>query len=347
MYPCASFRSHQEHHSVQTRIFYLWLLLCVTVAGCSSGRELPVVWEFSTNYATVTNPAVGAGYAVFGSDKLYCVEAQSGRLVWSFDTTGTVTSQPVIRNNKVYFQCGGLYCLDLASGKLLWEFWTEEWGDKTPVVSDAVVVCVREGTLYCIDESRGSKLYALPFAQAACTPVLAADALIIAAYGMLQCLDATRGTIRWQKAIPNADTRFSFAADERKLYMPVQQGIQAIDLTTGGPLWLFPIKDMLLINSFFIADDALYAAYGNLFCIDKENGSLLWQYTPPAPVFMPALDNGNLYAVNTRLKLCCIDLKQRTQIWEVKAKRSATFSDGFLYKGSGNAKAYCLKLMPQ
>ncbi|MCX8042782.1 MAG: PQQ-binding-like beta-propeller repeat protein [Desulfobacterota bacterium] len=328
---------------MKTLVYYL-VILCITVAGCSSQKRLPVVWKFKTGYAMVTHPAVTNGYAVFGSDKLYCVDAKNGNLIWTFDTVTAVTSQPVIKNNRVYFQCGGMYCLDLISGKLLWEFWSEEWGEKKPVVSATVALCIRGKTLYCLDGITGSKRYELPVGDGDSQLISAGDALIVAGNGILKCFDVISGIEKWQRSIPDEDMVYSLAADERRVYIPDHQGLRAFDLATGDSIWLFPIKDLSPIDSFVVADDAIYIVYGDVYCLDKEDGKLLWKYAPPAPIFTPILDGTMLYAMNIRMKLCRIDLQQRRQIDELRINRSGTFSGGFLYKGSGRATAYCMRL---
>ena len=71
---------------------------------------------------------VAAGNSIyFGSsadDKVYCLDAVTGREKWSFFTEGPVRLAPTIANGKVYVGSddGWAYCLDAENGKLLWKY---------------------------------------------------------------------------------------------------------------------------------------------------------------------------------------------------------------------------------
>lgn len=62
----------------------------------------------------------------FGSsadDKVYCLDAKSGREQWSFFTEGPVRFAPTIHKGRAYFGSddGRVYCLDARSGKTIWK----------------------------------------------------------------------------------------------------------------------------------------------------------------------------------------------------------------------------------
>ncbi len=67
----------------------------------------------------------GEGNIYFGSsadDKVYCIDAESGRERWSFFTEGPVRLAPSYAEGKLYFGSddGHVYCLDAGTGKLKW-----------------------------------------------------------------------------------------------------------------------------------------------------------------------------------------------------------------------------------
>ena len=67
----------------------------------------------------------GEGNIYFASssdDKVYCLDAKSGRERWSFFTEGPVRLAPSYAEGKLYFGSddGRVYCLDAGSGKLRW-----------------------------------------------------------------------------------------------------------------------------------------------------------------------------------------------------------------------------------
>ena len=328
-------------------LLYLLPLLCLPLAGCSSGERLPFVWEFTTGYPMVTTPAVEGRYAVFGSDKLYCVDAHTGGFVWSFDTFTTLTSHPIIAGNRVYFQCGGCYCLDLATGRVLWEFWTDQWGDKKPAVSEAMIVCVHGDTMYCLESGTGKTISKIPAGEMLKPPLLFGGMIVVSDQEEIRCIDAASGSIRWRLAMPGQNPWFNIAGDAERVYVPVPGGIQAYDLMSGAAAWLFPLADADQIKLCDVGKDFVYVVFGSVYCLEKKTGSIVWQYAPPHPLFAPFVSGDFLYARSMQGKLCCIDLIKRKQIWETKGLRSGTVHDGYLYRGSNTAKAYCMKLPSQ
>gem|GEM_PF-1188715 len=319
-------------------------LLSVLLSSCSSKEHLPVVWEFATNYALVTMPSVEGRFAVFGSDKLYCVDATSGTLIWTFETFGPITSQPVIRDGRVFFQCGGLYCLELATGKLLWEFWTEAWGETTPAVSDTMVACTQGENLFCIDAATGKKLVAVPVGKQVKAPLLIGSQMLVCGQTELRCIDATAGTVQWSLMLPGESEWLHIAAVEEHVYLPVEGGVKAVDILTGEVRWFFPIPDIEQIPSCAVTKDFLYVVFGTVYCLDKKTGAVVWHYNPPKPLFVPIVDGDVLYATNITGRLSCIDLKERKILWTVKGARRGTFQGGYFYRGSAKARAYCMKL---
>lgn len=78
-------------------------------------------------YDRAYHVAVAAGMVYFGSsadDKIYALDAVTGRERWSFFTGGPVRTAPTIYEGKVYVGSddGQIYCLDAADGGLLWTY---------------------------------------------------------------------------------------------------------------------------------------------------------------------------------------------------------------------------------
>jgi len=71
---------------------------------------------------------VTVGDAVFfgssADDKVYCLDARTGRTRWSFFTEGPVRLAPTVADGKILFGSddGWVYCLRAADGSLLWKY---------------------------------------------------------------------------------------------------------------------------------------------------------------------------------------------------------------------------------
>lgn len=69
---------------------------------------------------------VAQGRVYFGStadDKVYCLDAKTGRELWSFYTEGPVRLAPTIADGRAFFGSddGSVYCLDAATGQPVWQ----------------------------------------------------------------------------------------------------------------------------------------------------------------------------------------------------------------------------------
>ena len=89
------------------------------------------IWNKKANlkarvtYDRAFHVVAGGGNVYFGSsadDKVYCIDAASGRERWSFFTEGPVRLAPTWSEGKLYFGSddGNVYCLDAGSGELKW-----------------------------------------------------------------------------------------------------------------------------------------------------------------------------------------------------------------------------------
>ncbi len=75
----------------------------------------------------VYNVALSGGRIYFGTtedNKVYCLDAATGRKLWDFFTDGPVRLAPTVYKGRVYVGSddGCVYCLDAATGKLVWKF---------------------------------------------------------------------------------------------------------------------------------------------------------------------------------------------------------------------------------
>lgn len=98
--------------------------------GGSFGPKQPVEprWEFDTDAAVRSSPAVVDGTVYVGSDDghLYAIETSSGDLEWSFETEAPIESSPAVMGQTVYVGSddGHLYAVSVHTGEKRWEFET-------------------------------------------------------------------------------------------------------------------------------------------------------------------------------------------------------------------------------
>ncbi len=83
--------------------------------------ELPRVRFDDANHTVVAGGALYFGSSA--DNKVYCLDAGSGRVRWTFFTGGPVRLAPTVSEGRVYVGSddGYVYCLDAASGKVIWQ----------------------------------------------------------------------------------------------------------------------------------------------------------------------------------------------------------------------------------
>jgi len=136
------------------KIYFLFFSACGRVEGPQ------VLWDFKTGGFINTKPVVFKGLVFISSDKLYCLDKETGRLLWDHETLGNMRSSAVIsEENRIYFSIGGLYCLDVFTGNIIWEFWRGGWTDNQPVVDSDRVYNMAGKKIYCLDACNGSLIW--------------------------------------------------------------------------------------------------------------------------------------------------------------------------------------------
>jgi outer membrane protein assembly factor BamB len=151
--------------------------------------------------------AVAGGSVFFGSsadDKIYCLEASTGRERWSFFTGGPVRLAPAFAEGRIYAGSddGFVYCLDAKQGRLLWK--RNPSGERRLVLGNGRMISIAPvrtgvvvdgGVAYC-----GAGLFPL---QSAC----------------LAALDARTGEVLWKKDHDFSPQGYLLASVDR-LYVP-------------------------------------------------------------------------------------------------------------------------------
>jgi len=168
---------------------------------------------------------IGGGRVCFGSsadDKVYCLDARTGRELWSFYTEGPVRLAPTLAEGRVYFGSddGVVYCLDAASGEPVWQ--------TRAVAEDRRI------------PGNGRIISNWPIR----TSVVVQDGLVYTTAGMfpsegvhLLALDARTGTERWRQIQTDLPAQGYLLASRSRLYVPAGRNNPAVcDLSNGRRL---------------------------------------------------------------------------------------------------------------
>jgi outer membrane protein assembly factor BamB len=171
------------------------------------------------------HPVLAGDRVFFGSsadDKLYCLDARTGRERWAFYSDGPIRLAPTVVGDRVFFGSddGRVYCLRADDGKPVWQTRLGPSDRRIPgngrVISVWPVrtsVLIRDGVLY-------------------------ATAGMFPAEGVhLVALDAATGRERWRQVQKDLPAQGYLLASSSRLYIPAGRDNPVVcDLATGQRL---------------------------------------------------------------------------------------------------------------
>jgi len=172
---------------------------------------------------------VGAGNTIFfgssADDKVYALDARTGKERWTFFTEGPVRLAPFVSGDKVYVGSddGCIYCLSRDDGSLLWKHRATDTDRMIPGNGRIISMWpVRTGLLV----DKGNLYFAAGLFPNQGT--------------FLSALNAEDGTVRWKRKVDVSPQGYLLASDER-LYVPTGRTNPAIFARADGrPLGELP-----------------------------------------------------------------------------------------------------------
>jgi len=208
-------------------------------------------------------------YASSGDNKVYCLDAYSGKEKWSFSTEGPNRTVPTIYKNNIYVGSddGYVYCLKSNDGKLVWKYKAGEISRILPGNGRMISLCpVRTGIV-----ARSGKIYF-------------AAGLFPGVEVFLVALDAETGKEIWKKKQDGLAPQGYPVASDSLLYIPnsratpyvfsLENGEKTEQLTGMGGNYL-SITEQQIIHGVnhrkeIASDDFLLAALnGHRMVFDK------------------------------------------------------------------------------
>ena len=167
---------------------------------------------------------VGAGQTIFfgssADDKVYALDAATGRQCWTFFTQGPVRLAPCVADGKVYVGSddGCAYCLSQSDGALLWKY--------KAAAQDRMI------------PGNGRMISVWPIR----TGMLADNGMLYFAAGLfpnqgtfLFALSAKDGAVTWKQKLDISPQGYMLASDER-LYVPTGRANPFIFTRADGSL---------------------------------------------------------------------------------------------------------------
>lgn len=222
------------------------------------GSEIEVEWEVELEDEIYASPSISNGkiYAVTSTGKLYGINIQSGQPEWnvslisSDDRTNQNKSSPAVVNGKVIVGSANkwVYCYSSENGAEIWRTGTGGSVYSSPTIfSGTVFVGCDDGKLYSLDVETGEANWTFDAGdEIRSTPAVTTDLVY---FGM--------------NSSPYNKSNFF-----------------AVDIATGQEVWSFE-ADSSIVSSPSISGENVYIAdtSGNLYALDKQNGTRKWIFS--------------------------------------------------------------------
>jgi len=308
-----------------------------------------------------SSPAIADGKVYIGSydNKIYCLDAETGKPLWNFTTGDWVESSPAVANGKVFVGSwdGNLYALDAKSGESLWNHTTLGAIISSPAVANGkVFVCSSLGDVYALD-TNGTFLWSSKADDFVYSSPAVADGKVF--FGCwdkcVYALNATNGDLVWKNSTGERLTYSSPAVVDGRVYigsMTMKGNIFCLNAQNGIIIWNYTTTGPIKGSPAVTCGKVFVGSYdGNVYAINATSGELIWQYTAGDYIFSsPAIackqklfiatENGTIYSLHPA---------NGTVLWTYKANSSVSSSPAIasntLFIGSGDGTLYAFRYL--
>ncbi|WP_330281838.1 serine/threonine-protein kinase [Streptomyces sp. NBC_00588] len=266
-----------------------------------------------------SSPAVSGGVVYVGAvdadfrDRLYALDAATGRQRWSHRTHGR-TGSPVVSGGTVYVADDNLYlyALDAATGRRTWTV-RLEGSMETPAAPRVV-----DGVLYATASAMGAAGF----------------------FGYVYAFDAADGSLR-RRFQADSVIRSSPCVSGGVVYVgSYDHNVYALDAATGHRRWTFPTKGQVTTSP-AVSDGTVFAGSGDhhLYALDAATGRKRWVFAADAPVnAAPAVSDGIVCVGADSPSLYGVDAATGHRRWKTTfhskiATSALTAAAGLVYVG--------------
>ena len=253
----------------------------------SYGQTNYTRWSFETGDRILSNPILDYSLVIFGSNDhtLYAIHTGTSEVRWRYETGHTVQSSALVNNGAVYFESGNnCYALDKGTGTEIWQFTSgdpdgaeklDPWDyhHPAPVWDDTIVYFpCGNGRIYGFDPEDGALLFQYDAQDSSAirsTPVIENGILYVGHWdGSIVAFDLAMNEILW-------------------------------NINTYTPPPPYGTFGMVNTNMIIHKDLLIFGARKpQLQAINKNNGSIAWEYTVPGGGWIsgdPLVHNDTLY----------------------------------------------------
>jgi outer membrane protein assembly factor BamB len=232
-------------------------------------REKPEkVWEFDTEHSVWAQPLYVNEPDVIGDpmvyvasldQRLYAIDAATGKARWSVDLGGALMSQPMLDLDRARLYIGALnsrlYAISLIDGRRIDEFRTEGWIWGSPALHDSKLYFGdMTGRLYELEVTADGfgEDWVMELADDSirATPIIVDNVLVVASEDKhVYAMNLDDKSIQWKEAVdapPIADLRWVVQDDETYVVVGTKEKdtlLFALRLRDGEREWSYKYQD--------------------------------------------------------------------------------------------------------
>ncbi len=312
-------------------------------------------WNYTTGNFVYSSAAIDNGIIYFGSEdnKIYALNASSGKQIWNFTTGGSVFSSPAISNDILYEGSYDhkIYALNTANGKEIWEFATGNIVVSSPAVVNGVVyVGSNDNKIYALNATSGAQIWdykTLDFVRS--SPAVENGIVYVGSNDVrVYALNATNGGPIWNYTIGSAVVSSPAIVNGVVYIGSVSKTFFALNATDGTQIWNHTTGNSIE-SSPAIVEGVVYfgSSDGKVYALNAVDGKELWNFsTKNAIVSSPEVVNGVVYVGSGDNKIYALHASDGTLIWNYTTGGSVfsspTIANGLLYIGSYDHQFYAI-----
>jgi outer membrane protein assembly factor BamB len=324
-------------------------------AGAGVREFSSVKWQFHTDGAVMSSPAVTADSVYIGSNDhfLYALDRTSGKQKWKFKTESRVTSSPAVSGGLVYFGSfdGNFYAVEASNGQLKWKFGIP--GERRFTATHI------HGSLPAAEAMPD------PFDFFLSSPVVWNGGVYFGCGdGNIYALDGVSGQVKWKfktgdvvHASPAISNGVLFAGSW-------DSNFYALDAATGAEKWRFKTGEdpdihnqVGIQSSAAIADGVVYFGCrdSKFYAVDAATGKQKWVFNNKGSwvIGSPAVASKIVYfATSDSAMFYALDAKSGATLFSLNFKQWPMFSSPavageMVYIGSHQGKLYAIDVRTQ
>jgi len=292
-------------------------------------------FQFSTPVIADSMLYIGVDAGVF-----YGIDALKTKKKWTYRTQGPVQAPAGVDGDAVYFgdAKGNVYALETSSGKEIWKTSLDSPILAAPLIrGDRIYFVTDNGRLFAIDKNAGGEIWhtdsvekAIGFSvKRASSPVFTNGLIMFGTSTGTLLAYRENGTLAWVKQLGDRQALIS-DLDSRpiieggRIYVATaDRKVFCIDQNNGNIIW--STSDAGGSNDLFLSEDKLYATGGGvLTSIEASSGNIIWEEDFETPeISSPAVSKDIVAVVSTRDKVYLVDDKTGDIIFERYVRRGS------------------------